>query len=362
MSEVYGRRVVLSAANWFFVVWQIGCARANSIETLIVCRLFAGIGGSGCLTLGAGVIADMFPREQRGMATAVWAMGPLIGPVVGPIAGGFLGQEAGWRWVFWLLLIVGGIVSLGVEFLNKETYAEVLIRWKTEKLVKETGRMDLRSAYDTNKEPVTLGQTMVQSFKRPVLLFVKSPIVFLLCLYMVSPSSVVIDEMRITNISSLVLRLRPSLPLLHYHPQRLHSEIRVLRWPIGTCISRHWLRFYRWPRNYRLHKRPHGHVSYSKERRQVRTRDASPNDDYLRLHPSNQLLLVRLDSRQARILDRAYHWHVPLRSRHDGRVYAYPDIYHRLLSQICSVRQCHFDGDSLPGWSSAPACWAEDVR
>ncbi|CDM30192.1 Major facilitator superfamily [Penicillium roqueforti FM164] len=184
MSEVYGRRVVLSAANWFFVVWQIGCARANSIETLIVCRLFAGIGGSGCLTLGAGVIADMFPREQRGMATAVWAMGPLIGPVVGPIAGGFLGQEAGWRWVFWLLLIVGGIVSLGVEFLNKETYAEVLIRWKTEKLVKETGRMDLRSAYDTNKEPVTLGQTMVQSFKRPVLLFVKSPIVFLLCLYM----------------------------------------------------------------------------------------------------------------------------------------------------------------------------------
>ncbi|KAJ5436872.1 Major facilitator superfamily domain general substrate transporter [Penicillium cf. griseofulvum] len=184
LSEVYGRRVVISGANWFFVVWQIGCALAPNIQTLIICRLFAGIGGSGCLTLGAGVIADLFAREQRGMATSVWAMGPLIGPVVGPIAGGFLGEKAGWRWVFWLLLIVGGIVSFGVELLNKETYADVLLRWKTEKLAKETGRTDLRSAYDTNNKPVSVIETLVLSFKRPILLLFKSPIVFLLCVYM----------------------------------------------------------------------------------------------------------------------------------------------------------------------------------
>lgn len=186
LSEVYGRRIVFSGANWFFVVWQIGCALANNIETLIVCRLFAGIGGSGCLTLGAGVIADMFPREQRGMATSIWAMGPLIGPVVGPIAGGFIGQEIGWRWVFWILLIAGGLLSLGVEFLNEETYPTVLIKWKTEKLAKETGRSDLRNAYEKDDEGLEVSELLVQSFKRPVLLFFKSPIVCLLCVYMVS--------------------------------------------------------------------------------------------------------------------------------------------------------------------------------
>jgi MFS family permease len=168
------------------VVWQIGCALAQNIETLIVCRLFAGIGGSGCLTLGAGVIADLFPREQRGMATSIWAMGPLIGPVVGPIAGGFLGEQAGWRWVFWLLLIAGGAMSLGVEILNQETYATVLIRWKTEKLAKETGRSDLRSAYLVDKEPASRKEVLMQGLKRPVLLFCKSPIVFLLSVYIVS--------------------------------------------------------------------------------------------------------------------------------------------------------------------------------
>ncbi|CAG8072404.1 unnamed protein product [Penicillium salamii] len=184
LSEIYGRRVVLSGANWFFVVWQIGCALAQNIETLIVCRLFAGIGGSGCLTLGAGVIADLFPREQRGMATSIWAMGPLVGPVVGPIAGGFLGEEAGWRWVFWLLLIAGGVMAFGMEILNQETYAAVLIRWKTEKLAKETGRNDLKSVYEVGKEPASPKQVLAQGLKRPFLLFCKSPIVLLLSLYM----------------------------------------------------------------------------------------------------------------------------------------------------------------------------------
>lgn len=49
LSELYGRRIVLSAANCFFCVWQIGCALAPSIEALIVFRFLAGIGGAGCL-------------------------------------------------------------------------------------------------------------------------------------------------------------------------------------------------------------------------------------------------------------------------------------------------------------------------
>ncbi|KAJ5618943.1 hypothetical protein N7510_002927 [Penicillium lagena] len=184
LSEIYGRRIVLSAANWFFVVWQIGCALAQNIETLIICRLFAGIGGSGCITLGAGVIADMFPREKRGMATSIWALGPLLGPVIGPIAGGFIGETIGWRWVFWLLLITGGAFSFGVEVFNKETYAVVLIRWKTDKLNKELGRTDLTSAYDTGKEPASVKEVLGKSLKRPFILFFTSPIVFLLATYM----------------------------------------------------------------------------------------------------------------------------------------------------------------------------------
>ncbi|KAL4805641.1 major facilitator superfamily domain-containing protein [Aspergillus unguis] len=184
LSEIYGRRVVLSAANWFFVVWQIGAALAPNLPVLIVFRLFAGVGGSGCLTLGAGVIADLFPVHQRGAATSLWGLGPLLGPVVGPIVGGFVGQELGWRWVFWILLIAGGAMSLGIELLNKETYAPVLLKWKTAKLSKELGRNDLRSAMDPDGNSMSLKRSLKMGMKRPVILLFKSPIVFILATYM----------------------------------------------------------------------------------------------------------------------------------------------------------------------------------
>lgn len=175
---------MLSCANWFFVVWQIGCALAPNVETMIICRFFAGIGGVGCITLGAGIIADLFPVEKRGIATSIWGIGPLIGPVVGPICGGFVGQEVGWRWVFWILLIVGGVISFAIECLNQETYAAVLVRWKTERLARELGRSDLRSAYDLDTEDLSLSTALKHGLERPMILFFKSPIVLLLSTYM----------------------------------------------------------------------------------------------------------------------------------------------------------------------------------
>lgn len=79
MSEIYGRRPVLTAANIFFCCWQVGCALAPNITALIVFRFFSGVGGSGCLTLGGGVIADIFGPEQRGFAMGIWTIGPLFG-------------------------------------------------------------------------------------------------------------------------------------------------------------------------------------------------------------------------------------------------------------------------------------------
>ena len=97
LSEIYGRGLVLNCCNVGLVVWQIGCALAPNIGSLIVMRFIAGLGGSGCLSIGGGVIADLFPVEQRGAANSVFTLGPLFGPVVGPIIGGFIAQRAGWR-------------------------------------------------------------------------------------------------------------------------------------------------------------------------------------------------------------------------------------------------------------------------
>lgn len=111
MGEYYGRTWVYNIANLLFVIFTIACAVPTSLNMLIGFRFLQGFAGSTPLVLGGGTIADLFIQEKRGGVMAIWAMGPLLGPVLGPIAGGFVAEDLGWRWVFWILAIFVSIQS-----------------------------------------------------------------------------------------------------------------------------------------------------------------------------------------------------------------------------------------------------------
>lgn len=85
LSELYGRLIIYNVCNVLFVVFTVACAVANSEASLIVFRVLAGITASSPVTLGAGSIADMIPFQKRGLAMALWMLGPILGPTVGPL-------------------------------------------------------------------------------------------------------------------------------------------------------------------------------------------------------------------------------------------------------------------------------------
>lgn len=105
MSEIYGRAICYNIANVLFVVFTICAAVSQNMGMLIAFRFLMGLAGSTPVTNGSGTVSDMFPIHQRGRAMAVWAMGPLLGPCIGPVAGGFIVQDLGWRWVYWVIAI-----------------------------------------------------------------------------------------------------------------------------------------------------------------------------------------------------------------------------------------------------------------
>lgn len=63
----------------------------------------------------------------------------------------------------------------------KETYAPVLLKRKTERLRKETGNDQLKSKYDTG---LSHGEFLKRSIVRPLKMLFRSPVVFLMSLYM----------------------------------------------------------------------------------------------------------------------------------------------------------------------------------
>ena len=128
LSEIYGRLIIYHISNVGFVAFSVACAVAPSLETLIVFRFLEGCFGSCGVTNAGASIADMVPEERRGKYLAAVSAGTLLGPILGPVIAGFLITAKGWRWVFWLVTIVSGAMSIVMLLLGRETYHPVIDR------------------------------------------------------------------------------------------------------------------------------------------------------------------------------------------------------------------------------------------
>lgn len=181
LSEMYGRLPVYHVCNAIFIVWTVACALSTSMNMLIGFRFLAGCFGIAPITNGGGTIADLMAPEKRGAAMAIWAMGPLLGPVIGPVAGGFLAEDVGWRWIFWVIAIALALAATAALVILRETYAPTLLEKKTKRLQKETGNMNLRSKLDLGITPKELWK---RSLIRPAKLMFLSPICALMSFYM----------------------------------------------------------------------------------------------------------------------------------------------------------------------------------
>ncbi|KAI2464874.1 MFS general substrate transporter [Annulohypoxylon bovei var. microspora] len=182
LSEVYGRRIIYGTTLLVAVVFIIPGAVAKNITTLLVARAIDGIAFSAPMTLVGGTLADLWRSEERGIPMAAFSAAPFIGPAVGPLVGGFLSDAAGWRWLYWIHLILAFIVWVLITFTVPETYAPTILARRAKKMREETGEQDYVTEEDIDKRPFAerLGIFLV----RPFQLLFGELIVFLISLYM----------------------------------------------------------------------------------------------------------------------------------------------------------------------------------
>lgn len=181
LSELYGRRVIFVASHAPLVAFVAAAAGCTNMASLLVFRLLAGIFGASPLTNSGGVIADLFPHSERGLAMAIFAAAPFMGPVLGPVMGGFVTITIGWRWLQGICCIFLAVVWIFGVFILPETYAPVLLSRKAQKLTRETGTPHV-TIY-TDKKAATSAM-LAKAFKRPWILLFMEPIVLVASIYM----------------------------------------------------------------------------------------------------------------------------------------------------------------------------------
>ncbi|KAI9330020.1 major facilitator superfamily domain-containing protein [Zopfochytrium polystomum] len=120
LSDVFGRKPVLIFALTTFLIGSAFCGMAPSMPLFIFSRAFAGVGGGGILTTTSIIMTDLVPLRDRGRfqgyGNAVFGSASMVGAPLG----GWLADNVGWRWAFWVNLPVGGLAMLLITVFLKD--------------------------------------------------------------------------------------------------------------------------------------------------------------------------------------------------------------------------------------------------
>ncbi|KAG0701555.1 major facilitator superfamily domain-containing protein [Suillus ampliporus] len=102
-SSFYGRRSIYLYGMPFLCVGSCGVAASTSVWSLFFWRFVQTFGCSGGLSLGAGVIGDIYKLEERGTAIGIFFGAALFGLAIAPFLGGAATQYWSWRNLHYLI-------------------------------------------------------------------------------------------------------------------------------------------------------------------------------------------------------------------------------------------------------------------
>ncbi|CAO1605739.1 hypothetical protein XANCAGTX0491_009245 [Xanthoria calcicola] len=184
ISETVGRNPVYIATLSLYMIFIMASALAPKIGAQLVFRFIAGFFGSTPLTCAGGSISDLWSPLERVYAFPVFANAAFMGPIFGPMVGGFIGESklVSWRWTEWVTLIISGLILTSIVFLQPETYAPILLKWKAAHLRSLTGDERYRAEVEIREDNIWL--RLKRAMYRPFILTFQEPVIMLLALYL----------------------------------------------------------------------------------------------------------------------------------------------------------------------------------
>ena len=132
LSDVYGRKPFYVLGLTLFMVGSMFSGMVVSMPQLILARALQGLGAGAMLSMPRATIGDIFNPRERGRWMGVIASVFGLASIVGPVMGGWITDNWGWRWVFYINLPVAGAALLAALYAlpSVKTEDNIKIDWQ----------------------------------------------------------------------------------------------------------------------------------------------------------------------------------------------------------------------------------------
>ena len=119
LSQALSTRWLFTASAALFTVASLMCGLAWDINSMIAFRAIQGFVGGAMVPTVFATGFVLFEGPKRAMIPAILGMVSTLAPTLGPSVGGWITDVADWRWLFFINIGPGLLVSLALPFLGR---------------------------------------------------------------------------------------------------------------------------------------------------------------------------------------------------------------------------------------------------
>ncbi|MGO4566294.1 MDR family MFS transporter [Rhizobium sp. 2YAF20] len=110
LAHIFSVRTYLLTNAVLFLIFSVACAFAANLQQMIVLRAIQGFSGGVLIPMAFTIIITLLPKAKQPIGLALFALSATFAPAIGPTIGGYLTENFGWQYIFYVNLVPGALM------------------------------------------------------------------------------------------------------------------------------------------------------------------------------------------------------------------------------------------------------------
>src|SRR5262249_34886327 len=119
LAQVFSVRRYLLTNAVLFLILSAACALAQDLPQMIALRAVQGFTGGVLIPMAFTLIITLLPKGKQPVGLALFALSATFAPAIGPTIGGYLTENWGWQYIFYVNLAPGALM-VGMLYFSLE--------------------------------------------------------------------------------------------------------------------------------------------------------------------------------------------------------------------------------------------------